>query len=43
MADAGMEFAIVANDGSNEASAALYRSAGFLPWHLIDGYEKPID
>ena len=42
MAVAGMEFAIVANFMSNEASAALYRSAGFTPWHVLDGYTKPI-
>lgn len=42
MASAGMEFAIVANDGSNAASEALYRSAGFAPWHILDGYEKAI-
>ncbi len=42
MAAASMEFAIVANFMSNEASAALYRSAGFEPWHVLDGYEKVI-
>ena len=42
MAAAGMEFAIVANFMSNEASAALYPSAGFEPWHVLDGYEKVI-
>ncbi|NQV04991.1 GNAT family N-acetyltransferase [bacterium] len=42
MADAGMEFVIVANEGSNAASEALYRSAGFKPWHLLDGYVKAI-
>ncbi|NQV08192.1 GNAT family N-acetyltransferase [bacterium] len=42
MAVAGMEFATVANGGSNAASEALYRSAGFEPWHLLDGYVKPI-
>jgi ribosomal protein S18 acetylase RimI-like enzyme len=42
MAAAGMEFAIVANSASNAASEALYRSAGFEPWHLIDGFVKPL-
>jgi len=42
MAAAGMEHAIVANFASNTASGALYRSAGFEPWHVLDGYEKPI-
>ncbi|MCB2222621.1 MAG: GNAT family N-acetyltransferase [Actinobacteria bacterium] len=42
MAAAGMEYAIVANFESNAASGALYRSAGFEPWHVLDGYEKPI-
>ena len=42
MADAGMGFVIVANGGSNAASEALYRSAGFKPWHLLDGYVKAI-
>jgi ribosomal protein S18 acetylase RimI-like enzyme len=43
MATAGMEFAIVANFESNAASGALYRSAGFEPWHVLDGYVKEID
>ena len=43
MATAGMEFAIVANIASNTASEALYRSAGFEPWHVLDGYVKAID
>jgi ribosomal protein S18 acetylase RimI-like enzyme len=38
----GMEYATVANSESNAASSALYRSAGFEPWQLIDGYVKPI-
>jgi ribosomal protein S18 acetylase RimI-like enzyme len=42
MAAAGMEFAIVANFASNTASEALYRSAGFAPWYVLDGYEKAI-
>jgi ribosomal protein S18 acetylase RimI-like enzyme len=42
MAGAGMEFAIVANFESNAASDALYRSAGFEPWHVLDSYEKVI-
>lgn len=43
MAAAGMEHAIVANFAANAASAALYRSAGFEPWHVLDPYAKPID
>jgi mycothiol synthase len=42
MAAAGMRQAIVVNDGRNLASAALYRSVGFEPWHLLDGYTKPM-
>lgn len=42
MAAAGMEYAIVANFASNAASEALYRSAGFEPWHVLDSYVKPI-
>lgn len=42
MAEAGMEYAIVANFESNSASRALYRSAGFAPWHVIDSYVKAI-
>ena len=41
MAAAGMEFAIVTNFASNAPSEALYRSAGFEPWHVLDGYVKP--
>jgi ribosomal protein S18 acetylase RimI-like enzyme len=42
MAAAGMEFAIVANFVSNAASEALYRSAGFEPWHVLDCDVKAI-
>jgi ribosomal protein S18 acetylase RimI-like enzyme len=42
MATAGMEFATVATFSSNQASSALYRSAGFEPWHLLDAYAKAI-
>jgi mycothiol synthase len=42
MAAAGMEYATVANSESNAASGALYRSAGFSPWHVLDGYVKAI-
>ena len=42
MATAGMEHAIVANFASNTASEALYRSAGFEPWHVLDSYVKAI-
>ena len=41
-ATGGMEYATVANSETNTASSALYRSAGFEPWHVIDGYTKPI-
>lgn len=43
MAAAGMEYAIVANFESNAASGALYRSAGFKPWHVLDSYVKAIE
>lgn len=42
MAAAGMEFAMVANFESNAASKALYHSAGFEPWQVLDGYRKTI-
>ena len=42
MAAAGMEFATVANFGDNEAARGLYQACGFKPWHLLDGYIKPI-
>ncbi len=42
MAAAGMEYATVANSSSNEASKALYASAGFEPWHYLDGYKKAL-
>jgi ribosomal protein S18 acetylase RimI-like enzyme len=42
LAEAGMEYATVANSGTNAASQGLYRSAGFEPWHRYDGYEKVI-
>jgi ribosomal protein S18 acetylase RimI-like enzyme len=38
----GMKYATVANSESNTASSALYRSAGFKPWQVIDGYTKLI-
>jgi GNAT superfamily N-acetyltransferase len=43
MAAAGMEFATVANSGSNEAARGLYQACGFKPWHLLDGYVKHIE
>lgn len=43
MEGAGMEWATVANFASNKASEALYRSAGFEPWHILDSYTKSID
>jgi ribosomal protein S18 acetylase RimI-like enzyme len=42
MAAGGMEYATVANSESNAASFALYRSAGFGRWQVIDGYVKQI-
>jgi mycothiol synthase len=42
MANAGMKYAMVAHFESNTASGALYRSAGFEPWHVLDGYVKAI-
>jgi ribosomal protein S18 acetylase RimI-like enzyme len=42
MAAAGMELATVAHFGDNEAARGLYQSCGFRPWHLLDGYLKPI-
>lgn len=42
MKDAGMQWATVANEGSNEASRALYQSCGFKPWHFIEDYFKVI-
>jgi mycothiol synthase len=42
MAAAGMEFASVAHFGDNQAARALYQTCGFKPWHLQDGYIKPI-
>jgi mycothiol synthase len=41
-AEGGMEHAIVANFESNTASKALYRSAGFEPWHVLDGFVKAL-
>jgi len=40
MAAEGMEWAIVTNEGTNEASRALYRACGFRPWHLLDEFVK---
>lgn len=42
MAAAGLEYAVVVNEGTNEASHNLYRSCGFQPWHLLDGFIKPV-
>ncbi len=42
MATAGVEYATVVNEGTNEASRALYASVGFAPWHLLDWYTKPV-
>ena len=42
MADAGMEIASVAHFGDNAAARGLYQSCGFRPWHLQDGFVKPV-
>lgn len=42
MAAAGLEYAEVVNEGTNDASRNLYRSCGFQPWHLLDGFIKPV-
>jgi GNAT superfamily N-acetyltransferase len=42
MAAAGMESATVATFGHNEAARGLYQACGFRPWHMLDGYVKPI-
>ena len=42
MAAAGMRFATVAHFGQNEAARGLYQACGFKPYHLLDGYKKPI-
>lgn len=40
---AGMQYATVVNEGTNDASQSLYRSVGFEPWHLLDGYSKAVE
>jgi len=42
MAAAEMETASVAHFGDNEAARGLYQACGFRPWHLQDGYKKPV-
>lgn len=42
MAASGMEVASVAHFGDNEAARGLYQACGFRPWHLQDGYQKPV-
>jgi len=42
MAAAGMKFATVAHFGQNEAAQGLYQACGFKPWHLLDGFAKPV-
>jgi len=42
MIAAGMEYATVAHFGDNGAAQGLYQSLGFKPWHLQDGYTKPV-
>ena len=43
MAAAGMAYATVAHFGDNEAARRLYQGCGFEPWHLLDGYTKPVN
>jgi ribosomal protein S18 acetylase RimI-like enzyme len=40
-AEAGLHTAIVGSELHNEAASALYRSAGFVPDHLLRVYERP--
>lgn len=40
MAAAGMQFATVLNEGTNQAARNLYRACGFRPWHLLDGFAR---
>lgn len=42
MKAAGMTHATVANEGTNEASRALYEACGFEPWHYLDGFAKAV-
>lgn len=42
MKAAGMTHATVANAGTNAASRALYKACGFVPWHFLDGFTKPV-
>ncbi len=42
MAADGMEYATVVNEGTNDVSRALYASVAFTPWHLLDGFTKPV-
>jgi ribosomal protein S18 acetylase RimI-like enzyme len=42
MAAEGMKYATVVNEGTNEASRHLHRACGFKPWHLLDGFAKPV-
>jgi hypothetical protein len=42
MAAEGMKYTTVVNDGKNEAARQLYRACGFKPWHLLDGFIKPV-
>ncbi len=42
MAVEGMRYATVVNEGTNDASRALYASVGFAPRYFIDGYAKPV-
>lgn len=42
MAAEGMKYATVVNEGTNEAARHLYRTCGFKPWHLLDGFVKPV-
>ena len=42
MAAAGMDYATVGHFGDNNAARRLYQACGFEPWHLLDGYTKPV-
>jgi len=42
MAAAGVKYALVAHFGDHEIARSFYRSLGFQPWHLQNGYTKPL-
>jgi hypothetical protein len=37
-----MDYATVVNEGTNDASRALYARVCFEPRHLLDGFTKPV-